>query len=75
MESFENPPSYTAKLPKKAKLRADNFLFLKWRMPSQGGEQQAASLQRKMGIGAKSQDRDLGDVNNLASLPLSNATV
>ena len=32
-------------------------------MPSQGQEQQAASLQRKVDIGAKSLDRDLGDVH------------
>ena len=32
-------------------------------MPSQGREQQAASLQKKVGIGAKSLDRDLGDVH------------
>ena len=32
-------------------------------MPSQSQEQQAASLQRKVGIGAKSLDRDLGDVH------------
>ena len=32
-------------------------------MPSQGRGQQAASLQRKVGIGAKSLDRDLGDVH------------
>ena len=32
-------------------------------MPSQGREQQAASLQRKVGLGAKSLDRDLDDVH------------
>ena len=32
-------------------------------MPSQDRERQAASLQRKVGIGAKSLDRDLGDVH------------
>lgn len=33
-------------------------------MPSQGREQQAASLQRKVGIGAKFLERDLSDVHN-----------
>ena len=32
-------------------------------MPSQSREQKAASLQRKVGIGAKSLDRDLGDIH------------
>ncbi len=33
-------------------------------MPSQGRDQQATSLQRKVGIGAKSLDRDLDDIHN-----------
>ena len=32
-------------------------------MPSQSREQQAGSLQRKVGIGAQSLDRDLGDLH------------
>ena len=44
-------------------------------MPSQGREQKTASLQRKVGVGAKSLDRDLDNTIYLASLPLSHATV